>query len=61
MSFVEAQGRTLWEAVADVLYLMIRQTCPDALGHGSGIEQLKQIRQHFNILRSAVERVGSRD
>ena len=29
LSFVEAQGRTLWESFADILYLMIRQACPE--------------------------------
>ena len=50
VSFVQAQGRSLWESFADVLYLMIRQACPDAMGEGSGIIQLQQIQQHFRHL-----------
>ena len=50
VSFVQAQGRALWESFADVLYLMIRQACPDTLGEGSGIFQLQQIKQHFSSL-----------
>ena len=50
VSFVQAQGRSLWESFADVLYLMIRQACPDAMGEGSGILQLHQIKQHFSEL-----------
>ena len=50
VSFAGAQGRALRESFADVLYLMIRQACPQALGHGSGIDQLHQIRQHFSRL-----------
>ena len=50
MSFVGAQGRALWESSTDALYLIIRQACPQALGHGSGIDQLHQIRQHFSRL-----------
>ena len=50
VSFVQAQGRSLWEAFADILFLMIRQACPDAMGEGSGITQLQQIQQHFRHL-----------
>ena len=50
VSFVQAQGRLLWESFADVLSLMVRQACPDALGEGSGVIQLHQIKQHFRSL-----------
>ena len=50
VSFVQAQGRLLRESFAGVLYLMVRQACPDALGEGSGILQLHQIKQHFSRL-----------
>ena len=50
VSFVQAQGRSLWESFADVLYLMIRQACPDATEEGSSILQLQRIKQHFQKL-----------
>ena len=40
VSFVQAQGRVLWESFADVLSLMVRQACPDSFGEGSGVNQL---------------------
>ena len=50
VSFAQAQGRLLWESFADVLSLMVRQACPDALGEGSGVNQLRLIKQHFRRL-----------
>ena len=50
VSFVQAQGRVLWESFADVLSLMVRQACPDSLGEGSGVNQLQLIKQHFRNL-----------
>ena len=50
LSFVQAQGRVLWESFADVLSLMVRQACPDSLGEGSGVNQLHLIKQHFRNL-----------
>ena len=50
VSFVQAQGRMLWESFADVLSLMVRQACPDSLGEGSGVNQLQLIKQHFRNL-----------
>ena len=46
VSFAQAQGRVLWESFADVLSLMVRQTCPDSFGEGSGVNQLHLIKQH---------------
>ena len=50
VSFVQAQGRMLWESFADVLSLMVRQACPDSFGEGSGVNQLHLIKQHFRSL-----------
>ena len=58
VSFVQAQGRLLWESFADVLSLKVRQACPDALGEGSRVIQLHQIKQHF---RSLSERTQQED
>ena len=50
VSFVQAQGRVLWESFADVLSLMVRQACPDSFREGSGVNQLHLIKQHFRHL-----------
>ena len=50
VSFVQAQGRVLWESFADVLSLMVRQACPDSFVEGSGVNQLHLIKQHFRSL-----------
>ena len=50
VSFVQAQGRALWESFADVLSLMTRQACPDSFGEGSGVNQLQLIKQHLRHL-----------
>ena len=55
VSFVQAQGRVLWESFADVLSLMVRQACPDSFGEGSGVNQLHLIKQHFRSLSEVTQ------
>ena len=47
VSFVGAMLRSLTSDLADVIYLMLRQACPDALGRGDTLHQLKSLRQAF--------------
>ena len=47
MSFVGAMLRSLTSDLADVIYLMLRQACPEALGRGDTLHQLKSLRQAF--------------
>ena len=56
VSFVQAQGRALWESFADVLSLMTRQACPDSFGEGGGVNQLQLIKQHFRSLSEMTNR-----
>ena len=39
--------RSLTSDLADVIYLMLRQACPDALGRGDILHQLQSLRQAF--------------
>ena len=48
MSFVGAMLRSLTSDLADVIYLMLRQACPDALGRGDTEHQLQSLRQAFH-------------
>ena len=47
VSFVGAMLRSLTSDLADVIYLMLRQACPDALGRGDTLHQLQSLRQAF--------------
>ena len=48
VSFVGAMLRSLTSDLADVIYLMLRQACPDALGRGDTLHQLQSLRQAFH-------------
>ena len=48
MSFVGAMLRSLTSDLANVIYLMLRQACPDALGRGDTLHQLQSLRHAFH-------------
>ena len=44
--------RPLTHDLADIIYLMLRQACPQALGRGDAHHQLSSLRQAFDTLNS---------
>ena len=53
VSFVGAMMRSLTHGLADIIYLMLRQACPQALGRGDAHHQLFSLRQAFHTLSTA--------
>ena len=47
VAFVQLMARPIWQALADLLASMTQQACPDSLGQGDGISQLKQLRSYI--------------
>ena len=47
VAFLNTMGRTMWEALADVLQLMTNQACPHAFHQGDAVTQLTQTAQFF--------------
>ena len=45
VAFLNTMGRTLWEALADVLQLMTNQACPQAFRQRDAVTQLTQTAQ----------------
>ena len=53
VSFTGAMMRALTHDLADIIYLMLRQACPQALSHGDTHQQLRALHTAFHTISTA--------